>query len=320
LLKTSPIGPFLETQGYLILDGGLATELENRGQNLHHRLWSAKLLISDPDQIRKVHLAYLHAGANCIISASYQANLQGFMAEGLSRKKAELLLKNTVKLAQNARDAFLESKRNQITSDLTPLIAASIGPYGAFLADGSEYRGKYTLSSAALRSFHQSRWEILAQTSADLFACETIPSLQEAEVLREIIDQTPDIYVWISFSCSDAGHINDGTSIQKAVSIFEGCKQVVSVGVNCTAPRFISMLIKKIMGSNLQIPIIVYPNSGETYNAEEKKWQGTTDPLDFSQLAKEWYKLGARLIGGCCRTGPDHIKFLKRVLSNPASF
>lgn len=317
MAKISPIDPFLETQGYVILDGGLATELENRGHDLNHRLWSARLLISNPEQIQEIHMAYLLAGANCLISASYQASIEGFMAEGLSRKKAEFLIKNTVTIAQDARDAFLESRQHFHDPDLTPLIAASIGPYGAYLADGSEYRGRYAVSSAALRSFHQSRWEILAQTSADLFACETIPSLEEAEVLRKIVDLTPEIYVWISFSCIGPGHINDGTSIQEAISLFEGCKQVVAIGVNCTAPRFISSLIKKIAECNLKVPIVVYPNSGEIYDAVEKKWQGKTDPLNFSLLAKEWYKLGAKLIGGCCRTGPEHIQVLRNALSNP---
>lgn len=308
----SPIDPFLKKQGVLILDGGLATELENRGHNLDHPLWSARLLINNPDEIFAVHRTYLQAGADCIISASYQASLSGFISEGVSEKKAKALMKKTITIACDARDEFLST--NNDDQRIKPIVAASIGPYGAYLANGSEYIGKYDVNTETLRAFHESRWELLVQTSADLFACETIPSIREAEALRDLLDSTPDIQAWISFSCRDDSHISDGTPIEECVSLFEDSPQIIAIGINCTAPKYIVSLIRKIAPRVPSKDIVVYPNSGESYDAEQKKWLGISAPLDFSEAALGWFQAGARLIGGCCRTGPDHIRTLRKTL------
>ncbi|MCP5107635.1 MAG: homocysteine S-methyltransferase [bacterium] len=310
------IDTFIEKHGMLLLDGGLATELEARGIVLDTHLWSAHLLPENPDAIRSVHLAYLEAGADCIISASYQASIPGFISYGLSEKEAKNLLSRSIALADEARDQYLESSTSSETGRTRPLVAASIGPYGACLADGAEYRGDYGISKGELRAFHESRWEILAASSADLSACETIPSFQEAEVLLELLRQTPGLVAWVSFSCRDGEHISDGTPITECAALLNDCEQVAAVGVNCTAPQYISSLIERIRAGAPGKPIAVYPNSGEIYDAKTRSWLGTSDPMHSGTAALEWFRNGARLIGGCCRMGPSHIKAMREALLN----
>lgn len=308
----SPIAPFLEKQGVLILDGGLATELENRGYDLNHPLWSARLLASHPEAIRDVHLAYLEAGANCIVSSGYQATIPGFMDAGMSQEKAESLLKLTVALACDAREEYMAAHSEEIT--LTPLVAAGIGPYGAYLADGSEYHGNYAISRRKLLDFHKRRWETYAGSAADLVACETIPSIEEAEVMLDLIHETPGTFAWISFSCKDGIHISDGTPIGECAALLKDSNQVVALGINCTAPKYIASLIEQIRKVAPSKPVVVYPNSGETYDAASRSWIGQTDSLDFGKAAYDWMQQGAGLIGGCCRTGPDHIRAIHKNL------
>lgn len=311
-----PLEPFLQKQDAVILDGGLATELERRGHDLDHPLWSARvgLLLKRPEAIRQVHLSYLEAGADCITSAGYQASLPGFQAEGLPVKQAKSLLKRTVALACEARDEFMQDNKDEKNQRLRPLVAASIGPYGAYLADGSEYRGNYGVSSETLRAFHAPRWQALAETAADLFACETIPSYQEAKVLLELMQTTPDIPAWISFSCRDGENISDGTPVVECAALLKDLQQVVAIGANCTAPRFISSLIEQIKLGAPDMPVVVYPNSGEMYDAARRMWIGASDPIDFAQAARDWRAKGAALIGGCCRTGPEHIRAIRQAV------
>jgi homocysteine S-methyltransferase len=310
--SNSLIDDFIKKQGVVILDGGLATELENQGHDLNHRLWSARLLIHDPESIIAVHRSYLEAGADCIITASYQATISGLMDEGISEKKAKNLIKKTVDLACDARDAFLD--RMEDMNRLKPLIAASIGPYGAYLANGAEYRGDYQLSVKELKDFHLPRWELLSDTSADFFACETIPSILEAQALSLILADMPNIQAWMSFSCKDGAHISDGTPIVDCISLFDENPGVIAIGINCTSPDHILSLIGKITEYKSTKRIIVYPNSGERFDPHRKKWWGIRSADDFSQLAVQWYKAGARLIGGCCRTGPDYISAIRKTL------
>ena len=301
-----------EKQGFVILDGGLATELENRGHDLNHRLWSAKLLLDEPGEIRQVHLDFLKAGADCIITANYQASVRGFMDEGMHQEEAEFLIYKAVEMAVEARDEFLRD--NEDPQRVRPLVAVSIGPYGAFLADGSEFRGDYAASNSELRSFHEPRWELLQNSGADLFAFETIPSVREAEILLDILRRTPDTYAWISFSCKDGERICDTTPIVECAKMFNNCNQIIAVGINCTAPRFVPSLIQRVHQGAPSKPIVVYPNSGEIYNAKSKTWGDFEDVVDFQKSAEQWFNLGARFIGGCCRTTPDHISEMRQAL------
>lgn len=304
-----PIRPFLEQQGVLILDGGLATELEARGCDLSDALWSARLLLDDPDLIRQVHYDYFVAGADCAISASYQATIPALMQRGLSEAEAIALLQLSVQLAQAARDHFWADEVNR-AGRLRPIVAASIGPYGAALADGSEYIGDYDLDEAGLLAFHRQRWHILAQSGADILACETIPSYSEARVLAHLLLETPAMTAWFSFSCRDGQHISDGTPLTECGRLLDKIDSVAAVGVNCTPPRYIPSLIAELSAVTNK-PIIVYPNSGETYDAARHRWLGLSDAAQFGTFSKEWRKLGAAVIGGCCRTGPAHIQQIR---------
>jgi len=302
----NPITPFLLRQGALILDGGLATELERRGHDLSDALWSARLLADDPDAIRQVHTAYYLAGADCCISTGYQATIPGFVQRGMTAAAARDLIARSVRLTVEARDAFWATEGVR-AGRLRPLVAAGVGPYGAYLADGSEYTGVYDLDENGLLDFHAERWDILAGSAADLLACETIPSFTEARALLRLLDGTPGAYAWFSFSCRDGGHISDGTPIADCAAMLADHKRVAAVGINCTPPRYIPDLIRAVAAVTDK-PVIVYPNSGETYDPIGKHWLGQSVPAEFGTFSREWRKLGAGLIGGCCRTTPDHIR------------
>lgn len=302
----NPIQPFLDFQNALILDGGLATELEARGCDLSDKLWSARLLLDNPDLIRQVHLDYYWAGADCCISASYQATIAGFMGRGLSETEAVDLLRLSVRLVEEARNQFWSIPAHR-TGRLRPIVAASVGPYGAALADGSEYTGDYDLDEDELVDWHRQRWHILAESGADILACETIPSHSESRALARLAAETPQMPVWVSFSCRDGKHINDGIPIADCAAHLDGVKQVVAVGINCTPPSYIPSLIREVRGVT-QKPIVVYPNSGEVYDPVHKIWLGQSVPSEFGTFSREWRKEGAALIGGCCRTTPAHIR------------
>ncbi|GAA4517236.1 MULTISPECIES: homocysteine S-methyltransferase [Nonomuraea] len=278
----------------MVLDGGLSTQLSALGADLGDELWTARLLLDDPGLIRQAHAAYFAAGADVATTASYQASVPGFVRRGLDRGQAERLIRASVEVAAQARDEAGHG-----------LVAASIGPYGAYLANGAEYTGDYGIDEDALLAWHRPRWEILASSEADMLACETIPSFAEARALARLLAETPSVKVWVSFSCRDAAHISDGTPITEAAALFAGNPQVVAVGANCTAPRHIPGLIAALRGG---LPIVVYPNSGETWDAAERRWRGLADPIEYGQAAKEWQAAGASLIGGCCRTTPEHIR------------
>ncbi len=309
---SNPLTPFLDQQGVLILDGGLATELEARGYDLNDDLWSARGLMERPDLIGQVHSDYLDAGADCIVSASYQATPLGFMRRGLSQEEAADLLVFSVRLALDARDEFWADPVHQ-TRRIKPIVAASVGPYGAYLADGSEYTGDYDIGEQALTDFHRERWRILARSGADLFACETIPSIDEALAFMTLLSETPQVHAWFSFSCVDETRVSDGTKLAELALRLDDSDQVVAIGVNCTAPRFISSLVAEVRGVTDK-PIIVYPNSGERFDANERHWSGAKTLDDFAELSVEWRNMGASIIGGCCRTGPAQIGDLRRQL------
>jgi homocysteine S-methyltransferase len=308
-----PVQTFLKEQGFLILDGGLATELEFNGFDLDDPLWSARLLLESPEAIENVHHDYLSAGADCIVSASYQASLLGFMKRGLTEVQSAETINEAVQLALRVRDDFWALEENR-QGRLKPLVAAGVGPYGAYLANGAEFTGDYDLDEDGLYDFHRRRWEILSGAGADLLACETIPSAVEARALARLLAETPEARAWFSFSCRDGERISDGTPITLCVERLASHHRVVAVGVNCTAPRYILSLVKSIRSVTMK-PIVVYPNSGEVYDAGRKTWSGDGEPGTLAAAAGGWYDAGARLIGGCCRTRPEHIRRLRQKLN-----
>lgn len=311
----NPILPFLQQFGVFLLDGALATELETRGHDLRDPLWSAKLLLEKPEAIRQLHCDYLQAGADCLITASYQATLPGFAKRGIRKPQAVTLLRLSVQLALEARDQFWADPAHHVKR-LRPLVAASIGPYGAYLADGSEYRGNYRVGRTCLYNFHRPRWQILANSGADLLACETIPSFREAQALRQLIQETPQRFVWVSFSCQNGTQISDGTPIADCAHLLQDCPNLAAIGINCTPPRFIPSLIAELRQVTDK-PILVYPNSGEGYDAGTKSWHGENSADSFATQSQLWKNAGAVIIGGCCRTSPTHIHQIRQTLLPP---
>jgi homocysteine S-methyltransferase len=312
-----PIDSFLAQRRVMILDGALATELELRGADLKDPLWSAKCLIERPDLIRDVHLSYFRAGADVATTATYQATFEGFERRGIDGQAAARLMRHAVALAAAARDEFWAVASNR-TGRLRPLLAASVGPYGAMLADGSEYRGHYAVDDATLADFHEPRLRVLADAGADLLACETLPSLREALILARQLRKYPAVCAWISFSCKDGEHTSEGEDIGECVAQLQKLPQIAAVGVNCTAPQYITSLLRR-MRSKTDKPLLVYPNSGECYEASTKQWNGAPGGLQFGAQARLWYSEGARLIGGCCRTGPAEIRSVKQCVHSELS-
>lgn len=311
-MRANPFLRFLDAQGFVVLDGGLATALEAAGHHLDSALWSARLLLDAPDALRAAHIAYLQAGADCITTGSYQASFEGFEAAGLGAREAESLLRRSVDLALGAKRAFWSDAPNRV-GRLEPIVAASAGPYGAFLADGSEYRGRYRVGREALIDFHRRRLHVLAGTAADVIAFETIPSLDEAKVIAELLGEVPRTWAWITFSCGDEKRLWDRSRIADALRAVDSAANLAGVGVNCTAPRYVTSLIDELR-SLTDRPIIAYPNSGERYEAQSHAWVGRPAGADWLDGAREWFAHGARVVGGCCRVGPGTIRKLRAEL------
>ena len=305
---------FPKDDEFLILDGGLATELEADGFDLNHALWSARVLIEQPEAVRAVHARFLAAGADCIISATYQASFPGLARYGLPDRESERLFRFAVELAAEERNRFWRDPANRV-GRRRPLVAASVGPYGAFLADGSEYTGDYAIDDAGLAAFHWRRLEVLARAGADLLAVETIPSAREARILRRLLerlDNSPP--AWMSFTCRDGAHLSDGTPVEEVAAGFADCARVRWVGVNCTASKHLASLIPKITGASGK-PAVTYPNGDGRWDPVRKVWETPPETADLPQLAVEWRRLGASLIGGCCRTRPEDIRAIRTALA-----
>jgi homocysteine S-methyltransferase len=289
----------------LILDGGLATSLEERGHELHPRLWSAGVFIRDQHAVEDLHVAFLEAGAEILVSASYQMSFEGLAREGLDCGAAADAMRRTVDVARRARE---RAGRREAR------IAASVGPYGAVRCDGSEYRGDYGLTVEQLIGFHSKRFAVLAESGADLLAIETVPSIDEARALLGLLAERDGLPAWVSFSCKDGTRISDGHEIRQAAELCDGCVRVEAIGVNCTAPQHVSQLMDEIRRGSAK-PIVVYPNSGERWNATRRGWFGEFDRREFVRLAKVWASRGAWAIGGCCRVGPATIRELAAALT-----
>ena len=286
----------------IIIDGGLSNELEAQGCDLNHDLWTAHLLETDIESIIRVHLKYLRAGAQCISTCSYQASILGLVQNGYTFAAAKDLIIKSVWAASEAKRIFhLENEKSKEV-----YIAASIGPYGAYLADGSEYKGNYGISKESLKEFHAQRIEILDNSDADILAFETFPDYNEAEVIYELT-QNVKKPCWISFSCRDDRHISDGTLISKCAELFADHPNIFAVGVNCLSGELVSGLIIALKSKSKDKKIIVYPNSGGQYDSQGKKWQSSEEAYSLKNHAQEWIALGADMIGGCCKIGAKEI-------------
>jgi homocysteine S-methyltransferase len=290
--------------GPVVIDGGLATQLEAQGHNLKSELWSARLLHDDPDAIVQAHTAFFAAGAQVATTASYQASIGGFTRAGMSRAEAERLIRRSVRLAEQARESC--------DDDHDRWIAGSVGPYGATLADGSEYRGDYDLSVAELREWHRPRIELLTEAGVDLLALETIPCLTEVEALLAEIEGTGQL-CWLSITC--AGDRNRaGEPAAEAFSLAQDVDEIIAVGVNCIDPADAYSLVC-IASQATSKPVVVYPNGGEGWDATARAWIG---PATFrTEDVADWISSGASLVGGCCRVGPTEIKAIHDLVAKP---
>jgi homocysteine S-methyltransferase len=288
----------------VILDGGMSNALEDRGLDLSDDLWTARLLRDDPAQIVAVHRAYFDAGADVATTASYQASVPGLVAAGLSPTVAADLVRGSVRLAREARDEAAEASGRRL------LVAASVGPYGAVLADGSEYRGRYGVSRTTLRDFHGPRLEVLAAAGPDLLAVETIPDLEEAEVLVPLLDEV-GLPAWFSYSVR-GDTVRAGQPLRAAYQVLAGSTAVVAAGINCSAPPDVLHAVETAVAVT-GLPGVAYPNRGEEWDARSHTWagQGSFD----TALAADWVAAGARLVGGCCRVGPADIAGLAAALA-----
>lgn len=297
---TDPLTPRLANGSVLLLDGGLATELEASGHQLDDALWSARLLLDEPEAIERVHHAYLSAGADIITTASYQASYPGLHARGLRDDEADAVFLRSVQLARGACDKHTRSMRGH---GPPPLVAASLGAYGAYLADGSEYRGDYSVDDKTLRAFHRRRLEILGP-AADLLAFETIPCLREVACIAELLAELP-FPAWVSLCCRDDARLAHGEPIERCAQLLAEVPAVVAIGINCGAPQHAERLVARLRSTS-NTPIIAYPNAGERY--VEHGWCGSAaTPEQWTQWAERWVLAGAQILGGCCRTTPRHL-------------
>ena len=300
----------------VVLDGGLATELEHRGLDLADRLWSARSVAESPETVAAVHRDYIDAGADVVIAASYQVSFSGFEKAGRPAAEAEACLHRAVALAREVRDDWWGTVGTR-ADRLRPRVAASVGPYGASLADGSEYRGDDGLGVAELEDWHRRRFEILGDSGADLLACETLPSLREGRALARLLAESK-VPGWLSFSCRDGLSLADGTPFDQVVAELRDTPGLLAIGVNCLDPRHVGTLLERAR-SQTDLPLVAYPNSGEGWDADHRCWTPAPRDHDLASLARGWHRQGGRLLGGCCRTRPADIAALRRALEPPAS-
>jgi homocysteine S-methyltransferase len=300
---TTPERPSLAealAAGPVVLDGGMSNQLESAGHDLSDALWSARLLADDPSAIVAAHAAYFAAGAQVAITSSYQASFEGFARKGFSGDEAAALFGLSVRLARRAADR----------SDAGPrYVAASVGPYGAVLADGSEYRGRYGLTVAQLASFHRPRIDALAAAAPDVFALETVPDTDEAEALLRVVGSL-GLPSWLSYTISGS-RTRAGQPLAEAFELAASVDSVIAVGVNCCAPQDVAPAVE-LAAATTGKPVVVYPNSGETWDAAARAWKGS-NTFDAG-LVRSWVAAGAHLIGGCCRVGPAGINAVAQVL------
>ena len=285
-----------------VLDGGMASELEQLGAQIDGPLWSAHVLEDAPEKIVAVHRAYIEAGAECILTASYQVTRMGYAEVGLAPELADAALLRSVELARSASTEYPQRR---------VVVAASLGPYGAALHNGAEYHGNYGCSFDELVHFHRQRIEVLAAASnaqaPDLLAFETLPSIEEARAIVEAIAPFDNLAAWFTFTCRDGETAAHGERIADCAAAVAHLPHTVAIGVNCTAPALIPSLIAELRKASDR-PVVVYPNSGEGWDAANRCWTGSGDAAGYGAQAAQWFAAGAQIVGGCCRTRPAHIR------------
>ncbi|MBQ9349030.1 MAG: homocysteine S-methyltransferase [Oscillibacter sp.] len=299
----------LKQSGRLVIDGSMSTALEHLGCKLNDRLWTARVLADRPEMVKEVHLQYLRAGADCHITCSYQATIPGLTENGYSQQEAEEIIRRSVRVFDEAREQWWEQEGGKETGRVYPICLAAVGPYGAYLANGSEYVGRYGVDDETLRTFHESRVRLLLEERPDYLLFETMPSLNEVLIAADLAEQAGADY-WVSFSCLDETHICEGDRIRDCgKTLAQGHPHLKMIGVNCTKPQYIESLIREIQ-AGCDLPIAVYPNSGETWEPVKKIWYGGGGNVSFGDYARRYYEAGAIAVGGCCTTVDSHIRLV----------
>ncbi|MGD9998980.1 MAG: homocysteine S-methyltransferase [Ilumatobacteraceae bacterium] len=300
---TAPARPEWIIEPFTVVDGGLSTALEALGHRPAGHLWTAQLVAVAPDLVVQAHRGFVEAGADVVISASYQASVPGFERAGLDRRSAHAALASTTTLARRSGARF---------------VAASIGPFGAVLGDGSEYSGRYDLSWEGVRAFHRERLVVLADTAPDLFAIETIPSRAEAEIVLDELARVSSTPAWLSTTCADGSHTWAGDDISELARHVGQAPNLAAFGINCTHPRHVPALLRRAAAST-SLPLVAYPNHGRDWDGQNECWIGNPDSTELADEAAAWAEIGARVLGGCCGVGVDGIARLARARAALAS-
>ncbi|WP_171309983.1 homocysteine S-methyltransferase [Enterococcus cecorum] len=300
----------------LVLHGPLGTELEAMGYDVSGKLWSAKYLLEKPDVIQELHEIYLNNGSNILTTSTYQATIPGLEAAGLNPEQAADIIRLTVQLAHQARDNYWQNLSDeQKTQTIYPLISGDVGPYAAYLADGSEYNGQYgKVSLQELKDFHRPRIQLFLEQEVDMLALETIPNRLEVQALTELLsEEFPQVEAYMSFTAQEVGKISDGTALN-VIALVEACPQILAVGFNCTQPQLYDDLLQETRTLTTK-PLVTYPNSGETYDGVTQTWHHSHEGEgSLVEQSLHWIHLGAQIVGGCCRTRPAEIAALAQAV------
>ena len=289
---------------FTVIDGGLSTALELLGADISGPLWTAQTVIDDPALLERAHRSFVEAGADIIATASYQCGTKQFEAIGLSSKEARDALASTTTIARRAVEGT------------SVAVAASVGPFGASLANGSEYNGRYGVEWQQVEDYHREKLAILVDSGADLIAIETIPLADEALLIAEILEELGAPPAWFSFGFADETQTYGLDAVDKAVLSIAGYADLVAIGMNCTHPRYVDSLLASMSELVSGIPLIVYPNHGREWDAVARCWIGDSMSISAGETVKRWVDLGARFIGGCCGIGPEDIAHLGNLVSN----
>ncbi|MGV2875897.1 homocysteine S-methyltransferase [Macrococcus capreoli] len=286
-------------QDITLLDGGFGTTVEAYGYDVKHELWSTHLIKEHPEAILKVHQAFVNNGAEIILTNTYQGAVQSFLNTGYTEREAEGYLQAAVELAHQS-----------VSSNV--LVAASLGPYGAMLGNGSEYTGAYQVRQSDYIEYHMQRLNILIEAGIRVFAFETIPNIEEVKAVKALLEDYPDIEAWLSVTLKDSAHLSDGTPIEEVIEVVNGIDNVHAFGVNCTSVKVIDGAVERLLALS-EKAIILYPNGGRKYDAVEKVWIDQDD-ISLIEATVKWKQLGVKIIGGCCQVGPEEIGALSAVL------
>lgn len=291
----------MEPHPFRLLDGGLSTALEQLGADLSGSLWTGRALITAPELITRAHQDFVDAGAEVLITASYQVSREGFNEAGLTALDADRALRASIECARVA------------TASRAVAVAASVGPYGAIRHDGSEYVGNYGLEEDFLADFHRARIAVLAAGKPDYFAVETIPELTETRALVRVLREYPDIPVWFSFVAGSSSTLVSGELLLDALEVVTGLPQLAAIGVNCVPPELVAP-VARLFGQHTSLPIVAYPNRGGKWDSAVGQWIGQ-EPKSLAMWWPEWRAAGVTWVGGCCGNAASDISSLRDAMA-----